>query len=198
MRMNIDDISNIINENNTLKKLEIYWQNKSCDCILDSIENKFPNLSELIINQETLYNHNNNKNEIKLEIIQNQKCNINKLRLDYICINTKLYCKPFEKLIDIIINLDNEIKNLKDSLPIFDDKCKTIFSNLKSFHFSFKTKALSMDILNNIYNNFDKMPNLKQITLDLIIDKLNKDILNKLINKIKSLDITGHIKIVPK
>ena len=55
-----------------------------------------------------------------------------------------------------------------------------------------------MDILNNIYNNFDKMPNLKQITLDLIIDKLNKDILNKLINKIKSLDITGHIKIVPK
>ena len=198
MRMNIDDISNIINENNTLKKLEIYWKNKSCDCILDNIENKFPNLSELIINQEKQYNHSNNKNEIKLEIIQNPKCNINKLRLDCICINTKLYCKPFEKLIELIINLDNEINNLKDTLPIFGDKCKTIFSKLKSFHFSLKTKVLSMDILNNIYNNFDKMPNLKQITLDLIIDKLNKDILNKLINKIKSLDITGHIKIVPK
>ena len=39
IRMNIEDTSNNINENNSLRKLEIYWKNKSNNCILDSMEN---------------------------------------------------------------------------------------------------------------------------------------------------------------
>ena len=137
IRMNIEDISNNINKNNSLRKLEIYWINKSNNCILDSLENKFPNLTELVINQDNQNNHSNNTNEIKIKIIQNPNCNINILRLNNIFINTKLYCKPFEKLIEIELNLINEINYLKNYIPIFEDKCKTIFSNLKSFKFSF-------------------------------------------------------------
>ena len=196
IRMNTEEISKIINENKSLKILGIYLRNKTNDCILDSIENKLPSLTQLIIDQKI---QDYDSNEIKLEIIQNQNCNINKLILNYILINTKLYCKQFEYLIEIEINLNNTVNNLKNSLPIFGDKCSTIFINLKLFHFSLvKTKELSMDILENIYNNFDKMPNLKYLTLSFIIDKLNKDIYNKLINKIFTLKLYGSVNIKEK
>lgn len=52
-----------------------------------------------------------------------------------------------------------------------------------------------MDILKNIYNNLDKMPILQFIILDFIIEGFNRDIYNKLINKLFSLKLFGYIKI---
>ena len=191
--MNNKDIQKIIKENKSLTKLEIIWKNKSNNCNLDNIEKKFPNIAELIINQDFKIN---NSKEINLEIIENAKSKINKLILNNIAINTKLYYNQFNNLVEIEININNKIKNLKDSFPIFGDKCKTIFRYLKSFHLMLINKnKLSMDILNNIYQNLDKMPALKFIILDFIVEGFNKDIYSKLINKLFSLKLIGYIRI---
>ena len=147
--MSSEEISNIINENISLKEFGINWKNKSYNCILDNIEYKCPNLTKLVIQQEE---QDKNSNELKLKIIQNSNCNINKIKINNLFVNTKLYCNQFENLVEIEIKLNNLINNIKDSLPIFGDKCLTIFSHLKTFHFSLiKTKEFSMDILKNIY-----------------------------------------------
>ena len=192
IKINTEDISKIINENKSLTKLEINMINKFDDCILCGLESKFPNLNELTIYQDFEIG----EKDINVEIIENKNCKINKLRLKNIILNTKLYTQTFENLIEIEINLKNEVTKLIKILPIFENQCQALFSNLKYFHFS-STKIINsnIDIVKNIYNNMNKMPSLNNLELDFIVTKLNEDIYNKLINKKLSLKLQGYIKI---
>ena len=195
--INIDskNIKQITSENNSLTSLEINLKNQSNNCNLLNIEKKFKKIVELIINQDFVIN---NSNEINLEIIDNPKCKINKLRLNNINTSLKLYCGQFNKLVEIDININNKINilNLKESIPIFGYKCKTIFSNLKTFHFVLANNiTLKIDILYNIYNNLDKMPILQNIILDFNVEMFDKDIYKRLINKLFSMKLIGYIKI---
>ena len=186
--INTGDITKIINENKSLKKLEIKVINRFDDCILFDLENKFPNLNDLTIYQDFQIN----EKDINLEIMENKYCKINKLRLRNIIKNTKLYCQTFENLIEIEINLKNEVTKLINVLPIFGSQCQTIFSNLKYFHFSsFKIIISDIDIVKNIYNNMNKMPALYHLELDFSVTKLNEDIYKKIINKKLSLKLQG-------
>ena len=64
--MNIEDISNIIEENTSLKNLLINLKKKSNNCNLTIIEEKLPNLDDLMINQDII---TDNSNDINLQII---------------------------------------------------------------------------------------------------------------------------------
>ena len=70
----------------------------------------------------------------------------------------------------------------KNNFPIFNDNCKIIFKSLKSFCFTSEgCYRFDFNILNNIYNNMDFMPNLKSMTLKC----KHKDITKNNINEIK-------------
>ena len=54
------------------------------------------------------------------------------------------------------------LTNIENSFPIFNSKCP-ILKNLA--HFRLKTYLVRYEVLNNIYNNIDCLPNLKYFEL---------------------------------
>ena len=188
-----DDISTIKDENYSVTKMNLYWLNDKDDCILYNLQNKFKNLKKLVLNQDIIYF----KNKI-LEIKENNNCNVNKITLNKIVGNNiRIYCKSYESLIKLKIELENNINNLENVIPIFSKDCKIKFKSLKTFKFKLnQDESLSKNILNNLYNNIDAMPSLKKISLDFIVPELDEEYFKKFIKKILSLKLYDiHINI---
>ena len=185
--INNDDISKIKGENTSLKKLNITWKNENSDCILYNLQSKFPNLSNLKINEDTknLFNPT-----INIEIIENLNCKVNKLKLYLKNRNTKIFCGSFENLAKIkIFNINKQI-NLEKSLPIFNYKCPVIFNSLLSFEFTdYTEEGINIETLNNLYNNINKMPYLLYFSIDCVVKELKKDLYIKFIQKMTSLKL---------
>ena len=168
------------------------------DLKIYNFQEKFPNLNELKIHLISyIYDC---KTELKIN--ENAKCKINKFSIK--TINTKkieFYCGPYTNLVDISFKLDNEILNLKECFPIFSDKCEIIFKSLTNFKFIFGKKfkkvknyylnrsALNYNILNNIYNNIDSMPNLKSFILICVVKEIDLELYEKIIKKLLLLEI---------
>lgn len=93
--------------------------------------------------------------------------------------------------------------NFKTNLPIFNDKCNTIFKSLKKFNLiifatNYNDKKIEIDSkINNLCNNIDKMPNLKEFTFrgfNYMFDEISY---KNLIKKILSLKLITNIKLEP-
>ena len=184
-----DDILEINDMNTSVTKMKLFLQNHQKDFIYN-LQNKFPNLSKLSLLYDPDYYTNDNGKE--LEIKENEKYKINNIKLITDTSNIKLYCGPYENLIKINIECLNKINNIKNILPIFDNKCDVIFINLNYFRFIYHPKeGINSDILDNLYNNIDKLPNLKFFefvctTLDDSDDfykKFKKKLINLKLNK---------------
>ena len=70
---------------------------------------------------------------------------------------------------------------IKEGLPFMHKNCKIFFKSMTSF--KFKVSDLEYELLDNIIDNLDKMPNLKTLELksytsvdSIIYNKLNKKI----------------------
>ena len=190
-----EEISNIQGENKSVIEATIFWKNRNNDCIIYNLQNKFPNIAKLTINHRV---KNNNNSEVIIEIKENKDSKVNKLNLNNLNYKTtKLYCQPFENLIKIKIYLEDEILNLKRTLPIFSDDCKVIFKSLKSFHLKMdETKKMNLDILKNLYNNINKMPKLEKLILKFNIKELDEEFYKNFVEKILLLKIINvHIDI---
>ena len=75
----------------------------------------------------------------------------------------KLFCGPLDKIIVLDIECVHwYINNIENSFPIFNNKCP-ILKNLA--YFRLKTYLVRYEVLNNIYNNIDYLPNLKYFEL---------------------------------
>ena len=144
-KINNDEISKIKDENSSITKIEIIDNSRNIDFNF-FLEKLFPNLSDLIININNIFG-----NKIKIEIGENSKCKIDKFSLTAKGNkNIKFYIKSFEELISASFNLKNEIINIKDAFPIFNDKCLVIFKYLTTFVFEYSNE-IGLDILMNIY-----------------------------------------------
>ena len=140
-----DEISKIRDENSSITKIEIIDNSRNIDFNF-FLEKLFPNLSDLIININNIFG-----NKIKIEIGENSKCKIDKFSLTAKGNkNIKFYIKSFEELISASFNLKNEIINIKNAFPIFNDKCLVIFKYLTTFVFEYSNE-IGLDILMNIY-----------------------------------------------
>ena len=152
-----DDISRIQGENASvqfLKCISHNLENKNSLCLYN-LQKKFPNLNDF-----TLINISEIENI--LEIKENSDCKIKKLNIT-LNGNIKLYCGKYEEL--EIISFKNCQQNIKNiDFPIFDANCKVIFKSLKTFHYD-DSQLIPDKFLNNLYNNLDKMPNLKDFEL---------------------------------
>ena len=188
-----NDISTINDENYSVTRMDVYWLNNNEDCILYNLQNKFKNLTKLVLNQN-IYSI---KNKI-LEIKENKNCKVNKITLNQISGNNiKLYCQSYENLIKLKIDLENNIDNLENTIPIFNKDCKIKFKSLTTFKFKMvEDEHLNRNILDNIYKNLDSMPNLKKLILDFIVPELDEEYFKKFIKKILLLKLKNvHINI---
>lgn len=179
--INNDNINEIQGENPLVEKLEIYWDKETSDCNIINLQKKFPNVKNLSL---TTISNIDNKNDTNLKIEENKNCKINSLSL-YGYSNIKLYISSFENLVEfeLLMFLDKGIR-IKEGLPFMHKNCNIIFKSMKSF--KFKVNNLEYELLDNIIDNLDKMPNLKTLELRCI-SPVENTIYNKLNKKISSM-----------
>jgi len=178
----IDDknLSVIKIQNTGIKKAELFLKNK---CELYNFQYLFPNLSSLIVHAKAQFE----RAKTTYEINENKNCKINTFLLRTNgCKDIKFFCSSFENLIIIDIECENEIKNIKDCLPIFNDNCQAKFNSLKKFRFkNYSKNGIKYQVLNNLHNNIDFMPNLKifdfYCTTNDIIENFYKKFIKKLL-----------------
>lgn len=185
-----------LNEIKITKKLIVELDNKDLKYILNDLQDKYPYLSNLTF--KSSYDISNYSIIKKIIMKENLF-----MKNDYIIINVQypqninLYCN-YEKLESICFLL-HEMVNLKDSFPIFNNKCKVKFNSLNSFKLStYDGQKISCDILNNLYNNIDNMPNLEYF--ELLIDSydMDEELYKAFIQKIMSLKLIRIIIIMIK
>ena len=155
---------------------------------------KFPNIETLNFRTKDL-NIFEPYFSTNFKIKEDNNCKINNL---YIEIggeieNLIIPCKPFNLLNKIEFKFQNIVSNLKDAFPIFNDKCKTIFDSLKYFSFinAIAVDQIYLEVLNNIYNNINCLPNLDDFNLDCLVENLDKNFYIKFIQKILSLKLNS-------
>ena len=156
------DIIKLDGENSSIKKLNITFFSE-IKCPLCSLLKKFMNVTS-----------------IKFKCFRDLSPNLNLLQ----SYNYKLY----EKLEEIEFNFyNNEKKNeVKDFFPIFNEKCPIEFLSLIFFRLDM-SGILDIDILKNIYNNIDKMPNLKKFYFIADTKDVQEDFFLNFIKKALSL-----------
>ena len=188
--INKEDILKIKENNCSIKKIKFYFSSNSEDIIIPLL-NKFPNISKItLLNDSIMYDGDK---ATTLEIVENINIKINNIKL-IIGASLKFYCGLYENIIKINIELLNTIENMKKILPIFNSKCNTIFKSLTYFRFVYHPiEGINSEILNNIYNNIDNMPNIKYFELISITIDDNKELYEKLNKKIQSLHLDKYI-----
>ena len=186
----LDDniISQIYGENYSIKKIEINWEENQSDCVINNLLNKLPNINDLDI--YSLRNYSN-KNKTNLEIKENSNCKIDTIKLYGDRDIIKFYCTSYDKLHKIDITLKDYIIDIKNLFPLFNDKCNIIFNSLVDFKFNSEcfSYKVSLEVLNNICNNLDNMPNLKIFELNCYSDEINKNYHYQLDKKIMSMNL---------
>ena len=182
----IDDceIAKIKGKNNSVTDIYINWNNEN-DCILYSLQNKFINLRNISIKILTIKN-----NTPSLKIKPNPNSNIKKFTLSSIGNGViGFYIESYINLGEINLILDNDIDNLEEIFPIFNNNCDIIFTALTNFNLTYHHwKGISTQDLNNFINNIDKMPSLNKFTL-ICNSYITKENYNKLKRKILSLNL---------
>ena len=180
----------------SLKKIQFQIDNKNYD--LCNLQNIFFNLTNLNIEFMSPINHKKNRKS-NLKIIENPNCKLTSFNL-LINMRLKSELKLYIQSYEILESINFDIKSLKfnTNFPIFNNKCDIIFKSLKSFRL-----CLDLDLnnnkkldpkINNLYENIEKMPNLREFTF-LGIQTFNKITIKKLVNKILSLKLINNIYI---
>ena len=184
-----NDISGIRGVNTSVEKFTIHWHKSDQDCTVINLQKKFPNVNNFSLITE------NDSHSTNIQIEEKVDCKINKLILYGGKFNIRLYCLPFENLVefDLIIFI-NEFNGIKETLPFFSNHCHLIFKSLISF--KFRSFRIKFELLNNLCDNLEKMPNLKTLVLkcNIEVDKSFYDKLNKKISLLKLNDIDIKIK----
>ena len=106
-------------------------------------------------------------------------------------ITLNIRCSPYNEIKSFDLSID--AINL-ESTPFFNNSNNIIFNSLETFKFVFEkpggTKSAQdrVQLINNIYNNIEKMPNLKEFyfSLSSIID-IDENFFNNFIKKVMTL-----------
>ena len=179
-----EDISSIQVKNKSIKKLRLSIKiYKSFDSI-KTFQNLFTNLTSFSMIRYSYAKKGT------FEITENINSKIDDLKVEIKYQDIKVYSGPFTKLKKINICIKNKVINIKDSFPLFNDKCSVIFESLTSFKVYFE--KVDFEIIENIYNNLKNIPNLKHFDLSFICFKrLNRDFYINFIVKLLSLDLNS-------
>ena len=174
-----EEKSKISCTNDSIKKL--IFLNTSYDLKLNDLLFKFPNLSELDLDSPIF----STLDSYKIELKENSYSKLNKIKLILrYRVNIEITCQPFENLEIFNLSVKFGISNIKDVFPIFNSECKKILKNLITFNFIQVQEEINLEVLYNIYNNLDKMCNLKHFGLNCIQRNIEENFHKKFIKKL--------------
>ena len=183
VNLNDNEISKINGHNNSVKKITIIQYNESNSSFYN-IQEKFPNLSEITIDNKLLTSLNNNDG---IEINENKNYKIKNITIKakkYI----KLYCGPYKELESLQLYFYYPIKNIENDISIFKNN-QIIFESLKSFCFDHEDYNIkNQDDIEFIIDIIKKMPNLKEFIFKFKCIEIffNKEFFTNIIRKILS------------
>ena len=139
-----------------------------------NIQNKFPNLTHLIFTSNAVLSNNDN-----IEILENSNFKVKKISISFAS-NIRLYCHSYENIIELYLNV-NEANNIRTIFPFRNDKI--IFKSLKTFYFIW-LKPFDENNIDILINLIERMPNLQNLILNLYMNSISRDLLNKLLKNI--------------
>ena len=198
--INSDDIELIKGENPSVEKLIIHYDynddNYNEENIFYSLQEKFPNLKEIkiYINNSVYYSDDDGNGDKKMDINVKSDCKINKFTIAGIHIinpiNTKFIIGPYENLVDVEFGCMSSSFKLEKSFPIFMQKCNYTFKSLINFKYDNSIEVnINIEVIKNIINNLNKMPNLKSFIFKGICKEINEEIYKKFIEELLLLKI---------
>ena len=191
------DFINVPIENKSVTELLIIGEDLEGKFVLDSLLNKFPNVSKINLD---ISSYENNKKTI-LTIIENESNNIDQIKLNNFEYKNiiQFYCTKFENLIEIDIEFACYPSKLRHTLPLFADNCNVIFKSFIKFHFKVPNEYLFDDdkedhiiktyVIKNLYKNLDFMPNLKDFLLVCVNDDIDEKFYKQFVSKILSINL---------
>ena len=184
--IDFNEILNLEGKNTSLENLCVEWHNEK-DCLLKNIHIKFPNLSNIFLKGEGGLNDE----PFMLNIKEDFNSKIDQIFFRFINENTEIYCQSFENLKTLVIASDSK---LVIAFPIFLSNDKIIFKSLTYFSL-FYAYDLPLFILNNLFDNLDKMPNLCYFDINIISSDINEESYIKIIKNIVQHEKINYIKI---
>ena len=176
-------------KNKSLKVMHIMFKEIMESSNISELIEKFENLSVLKIN----LNIGEEESIMELNINENEKCNIDKLSLNGLGFEKfEITCGSYSNLKEIELNENGEISNLEESFPLFQKNCDIKFNKLTKFIYSnweigqFETP---LEVVENVYNNLAKTPNLKHFEFSCICNRINKELYENFIKKLLEMKL---------
>ena len=186
------DLGEILEENETnksLKNMHIMFKEIMEGSNISEFIKKFENLSELKIH----INIGEEESIMELNIKENEKCKIDKLSIiGFGFEKFEIICGLYSNLIEIELNENLEISNLEESFPFFQKNCDIKFNKLTKFIYSnwelaqFETP---LEVVENVYNNLTKTPNLKNFEFVCICNGISKELYEKFIKRLLEMKL---------
>lgn len=186
------DLGEILEENETnksLKNMHIMFKEIMEGSNISEFIKKFENLSELKIN----INIGEEESIMELNINEDEKCKIDKLSINGFGFEKfEIICGLYSNLIEIELNENLEISNLEESFPLFQKNCDIKFNKLTKFIYSnwelaqFETP---LEVVENVYNNLTKTPNLKNFEFVCICNGISKEFYEKFIKRLLEMKL---------
>ena len=186
------DLGEILEENETnksLKNMHIMFKEIMEGSNISEFIKKFENLSELKIH----INIGEEESIMELNIKENEKCKIDKLSIiGFGFEKFEIICGLYSNLIEIELNENLEISNLEESFPLFQKNCDIKFNKLTKFIYSnwelaqFETP---LEVVENVYNNLTKTPNLKNFEFVCICNGISKELYEKFIKRLLEMKL---------
>ena len=183
----------------SVKKLKIYLESEFKNYNLNDLINFFPNLSDLNVEYFESYGFYTCGVQPMIQpkkiIINENECSkINNIILGLYAedeVNIELNCMPYNKIKSFYLYTDYiDI----DNFPFFKSECNIVFNCLESFHFTLveeewviKEKMKKEELIENLYNNIDKMPNLKDFYFNFNCKNISEKFYKNFIEKVLTL-----------
>ena len=186
------DLGEILEENETnksLKNMHIMFKEIMEGSNISEFIKKFENLSELKID----INIGEEESIMELNINEDEKCKIDKLSINGFGFEKfEIICGLYSNLIEIELHENLEISNLEESFPLFQKNCDIKFNKLTKFIYSnwelaqFETP---LEVVENVYNNLTKTPNLKNFEFVCICNGISKELYEKFIKRLLEMKL---------
>ena len=186
------DLGEILEENETNKSLTnmyIMFKEIMEGSNISEFIKKFENLSELKIH----INIGEEESIMELNINEDEKCKIDKLSINGFGFEKfEIICGLYSNLIEIELHENLEISNLEESFPLFQKNCDIKFNKLTKFIYSnwelaqFETP---LEVVENVYNNLTKTPNLKNFEFVCICNGISKEFYEKFIKRLLEMKL---------
>ena len=185
-------LGEILEENETNKSLEnmhIMFKEIMEGSNISEFIKKFESLSALKID----INIGEEESIMELNINEDEKCKIDKLSINGFGFEKfEIICGLYSNLIEIELNENLEVSNLEESFPLFQKNCDIKFNKLTKFIYSnwelaqFETP---LEVVENVYNNLTKTPNLKNFEFVCICNGISKELYEKFIKRLLEMKL---------